>query len=159
MSSATDELSIAVFYWLSCFGWMRHCNIDLPPSTLSSHSYMFTHWLNSVWWFRCARQFGTTNKDHPYIKMIYDSGDWLAGGDLQVLERIKWGDGLDEYRLTPNELRLKFRELNVCHTFGFRTFSCASFGIKFQLLKCCLKFLMFCFGIHSGRRSICIPAT
>ena len=63
---------------------------------------------------RCARQFGTSNKDHPYIKMIYDGGDWLAGGELEVLERIRWGDGLDQYRLTPNELRAKFQKLNVC---------------------------------------------
>ena len=45
--------------------------------------------------------------------MIYDSGDWLCGGDLEVLDRIRWGDGLDSYRLTPNELRAKFNELNV----------------------------------------------
>ena len=35
------------------------------------------------------------------------------GGDLQVLDRIRWNDGLDEYRLTPKELRAKFRELGV----------------------------------------------
>lgn len=29
---------------------------------------------------RAARQFGTTNKDHPYIKIIYESNDWLVGG-------------------------------------------------------------------------------
>ena len=46
--------------------------------------------------------------------MIYDGGDWLAGGELEVLERIRWGDGLDQYRLTPNELRAKFQKLNVC---------------------------------------------
>ena len=45
--------------------------------------------------------------------MIYDSGDWLCGGDLEVLERIRWNDGLDEYRLTPDELRQRFRQLNV----------------------------------------------
>ena len=45
--------------------------------------------------------------------MIYESGDWLVGGDLEVLERIRWNDGLDEYRLTPNELRAKFRQMNV----------------------------------------------
>lgn len=47
---------------------------------------------------RCGRQFGTTNQNHPYIKKIFKSGDWLAGGDIQVLERIKWQDGLDQYR-------------------------------------------------------------
>ena len=45
--------------------------------------------------------------------MIHDSGDWLCGGDLEVLERIKWNDGLDQYRLTPNELRAKFKEMGV----------------------------------------------
>ncbi len=46
-------------------------------------------------------------------QMIYESGDWLCGGDLEVLERICWNDGLDDYRLTPNELRARFRQLNV----------------------------------------------
>jgi hypothetical protein len=28
--------------------------------------------------------------------MINESGDWLVGGDLEVLERIYWNDGLDQ---------------------------------------------------------------
>ena len=40
----------------------------------------------------------TLTKGHPYIKMIYDSGDWLVGGDIEVVERITWNDGLDSYR-------------------------------------------------------------
>ncbi|XP_065203161.1 bifunctional 3'-phosphoadenosine 5'-phosphosulfate synthase 2-like isoform X2 [Planococcus citri] len=69
---------------------------------------------------RVARQFGTTHKDHPYIKMIYESGDWLVGGDLEVLERIRWNDGLDQYRLTPNELRTKFKEMRADAVFAFQ---------------------------------------
>lgn len=45
--------------------------------------------------------------------MIYESGDWLVGGNLEVLERIKQNDGLDEYRLTPNELRARFKQMGV----------------------------------------------
>ena len=45
--------------------------------------------------------------------MIMESGDWLVGGDLEVLERIVWNDGLDKYRLTPKQLRAKFKELEV----------------------------------------------
>lgn len=30
--------------------------------------------------------------------MINESGDWLVGGEIQVAERIKWNDGLDDYR-------------------------------------------------------------
>ena len=42
-----------------------------------------------------------------------ESGDWLIGGDLEVVERIRWNDGLDQFRLTPNELRQRFREMRV----------------------------------------------
>jgi hypothetical protein len=28
-----------------------------------------------------------------------ESGDWLVGGDVEVLGRITWDDGLDHYRL------------------------------------------------------------
>jgi len=45
--------------------------------------------------------------------MIFDGGDWLCGGDLEVLRRIYWNDGLDKYRLTPKELRVAFRQRNV----------------------------------------------
>ncbi|KAF5279491.1 hypothetical protein FQA39_LY05601 [Lamprigera yunnana] len=69
---------------------------------------------------RVARQFGTTSKDHPYIKMIYESGDWLAGGELEVLHPIRWNDGLDEYRLTPNELRAKFKQMDADAVFAFQ---------------------------------------
>ena len=39
--------------------------------------------------------------------MINDSGDWLVGGEGSVLGRVTWGDGLDQYRLTPSELRYR----------------------------------------------------
>lgn len=69
---------------------------------------------------RCSRQFGTSNPDHPYIKIIYESGDYLAGGELEVLERIKWNDGLDQYRLTPNEIRLKAKQMAADALFAFQ---------------------------------------
>ncbi|VDQ04636.1 unnamed protein product [Trichobilharzia regenti] len=51
---------------------------------------------------RCCHIFGTSHSNHPSIKIIQSSGDWLVGGDLKVFERIRWNDGLDRYRLTPN---------------------------------------------------------
>merc|ERR1712142_409051 len=62
---------------------------------------------------RCARQFGMYNDGHPYIKMINESGDWLVGGDIEVLGKITWNDGLDHYRLTPKQLKEKFREMKA----------------------------------------------
>lgn len=52
--------------------------------------------------------------------MILESGDWLVGGELEVLQRVKWHDGLDHYRLTPNELRMKFKEMNADAVFAFQ---------------------------------------
>jgi 3'-phosphoadenosine 5'-phosphosulfate synthase len=52
--------------------------------------------------------------------MIYDSGDWLVGGELEVLERIWWKDGLDEYRLTPNEIRKRCKEMGADAVFAFQ---------------------------------------
>ncbi|KAI0210749.1 Bifunctional 3'-phosphoadenosine 5'-phosphosulfate synthase [Lamellibrachia satsuma] len=69
---------------------------------------------------RCCRQFGTCDQRHPYIKMIFESGDWLCGGDLEVMERILWNDGLDQYRMTPNELRAKFSQINADAVFAFQ---------------------------------------
>uniref|UniRef100_W5MGK4 3'-phosphoadenosine 5'-phosphosulfate synthase 2b n=1 Tax=Lepisosteus oculatus TaxID=7918 RepID=W5MGK4_LEPOC len=69
---------------------------------------------------RCARQWGTTCTQHPYIKMVMESGDWLVGGDLEVLERIKWNDGLDQFRLTPRELKHKFKEMKADAIFAFQ---------------------------------------
>lgn len=69
---------------------------------------------------RCSRQFGTNNPEHPYIRLILDSGDFLVGGDLEVLERVQWNDGLDQYRLTPNEIRQKINEMEADAVFAFQ---------------------------------------
>ena len=54
------------------------------------------------------------------LQMIYESGDWLVGGDVEVLERIRWNDGLDHYRLTPSELRKKFKDMEADAVFAFQ---------------------------------------
>ncbi|XP_073404299.1 bifunctional 3'-phosphoadenosine 5'-phosphosulfate synthase 2 isoform X2 [Dendrobates tinctorius] len=69
---------------------------------------------------RCARVWGTTCAQHPHVKMVLESGDWLVGGDLEVLERIRWADGLDQYRLTPLELKQKAKEMNADAVFAFQ---------------------------------------
>ncbi|XP_030058940.1 bifunctional 3'-phosphoadenosine 5'-phosphosulfate synthase 2 isoform X2 [Microcaecilia unicolor] len=69
---------------------------------------------------RCGRVWGTTCTKHPHVKIVMESGEWLVGGDLEVLERITWNDGLDQYRLTPQELKEKFKELNADAVFAFQ---------------------------------------
>ena len=53
-------------------------------------------------------------------QMVYESGDWLVGGDLEVFDRVKWHDGLDEYRKTPTELQRIFKEMNADAVFAFQ---------------------------------------
>lgn len=72
---------------------------------------------------RAASVFKTTNNGHPSIRMIMDSGDWLIGGQLKVFDRILWNDGLDQYRLTPKEIRAKLKEMNVCAQTNYDKFS------------------------------------
>jgi len=52
--------------------------------------------------------------------LIMESGDWLVGGEIEVLERIKYNDGLDHYRLTPVELRQKFADIGADAIYAFQ---------------------------------------
>lgn len=63
---------------------------------------------------RIARTWGTTAPGLPYVdEAIANAGNWLIGGDLEVLKRIKYNDGLDHYRLSPAELRAEFETREV----------------------------------------------
>ena len=63
---------------------------------------------------RIARTWGTVAPGLPYVEeTIANAGNWLIGGDLEVLERIQYNDGLDHYRLSPAELRAEFERREV----------------------------------------------
>lgn len=47
------------------------------------------------------------------MKQIYAGGDFLLGGDLEVLDKIVWNDGLDEWRKTPTELRQQWKDMGA----------------------------------------------
>ncbi|XP_020083766.1 ATP sulfurylase 2-like isoform X2 [Ananas comosus] len=70
---------------------------------------------------RIARTWGTTAPGLPYVEeFIIPAGDWLIGGDLEVLEPIKYNDGLDHYRLSPKELRTEFDRRKADAVFAFQ---------------------------------------
>lgn len=70
---------------------------------------------------RIARTWGTTAPGLPYVEeAIASAGNWLIGGDLEVLEPIKYNDGLDHYRLSPKELRKEFEKRNADAVFAFQ---------------------------------------
>ncbi|KAF8406547.1 hypothetical protein HHK36_008635 [Tetracentron sinense] len=70
---------------------------------------------------RIARTWGTTAPRLPYVEeVISPAGNWLIGGDLEVLEPIKYNDGLDHYRLSPCELRKEFDRRQADAVFAFQ---------------------------------------
>ncbi|AQK63042.1 ATP-sulfurylase 3, chloroplastic [Zea mays] len=70
---------------------------------------------------RVARTWGTTAPGLPYVEeAITNAGDWLVGGDLEVIEPIKYNDGLDQYRLSPAQLREEFARRNADAVFAFQ---------------------------------------
>uniref|UniRef100_A0A0C9QNZ2 sulfate adenylyltransferase n=1 Tax=Wollemia nobilis TaxID=56998 RepID=A0A0C9QNZ2_9CONI len=70
---------------------------------------------------RIARTWGTTAPGLPYVEeAIASAGNWLIGGDLEVLEPIKYNDGLDHYRLSPKQLREEFERRNADAVFAFQ---------------------------------------
>ncbi|KAL8162743.1 hypothetical protein V2J09_014232 [Rumex salicifolius] len=70
---------------------------------------------------RIGRTWGTTASGLPYAdEAITNSGDWLIGGDVEVLEPIKYNDGLDHFRLSPAQLRNEFAKRNADAVFAFQ---------------------------------------
>ena len=68
-----------------------------------------------------TRMFGVYDPGHPYIKHIYSGGDYLIGGEVELLERIKYNDGLDQWRLTATELLAEFKRKGADTVYAFQT--------------------------------------
>ncbi|KAL7571258.1 hypothetical protein ACA910_008913 [Epithemia clementina (nom. ined.)] len=68
-----------------------------------------------------TRMFGVIDFDHPYIKHIYAGGDYLIGGEIELLERIRYNDGLDKWRKTAQELMQEFQDKGADTVYAFQT--------------------------------------
>ncbi len=68
-----------------------------------------------------TRMFGAIDMDHPYISHIYSGGDYLLGGELELLDRVRYNDGLDKWRKTANELMAEFQEKGADTVYAFQT--------------------------------------
>jgi len=69
---------------------------------------------------RVSRTFGLSQAGHPYVDKIMAAGDFLVGGDIEVLNKITWGDGLDKFRKTPLELQAEFKRRGCDAVFAFQ---------------------------------------
>jgi 3'-phosphoadenosine 5'-phosphosulfate synthase len=68
-----------------------------------------------------TRMFGVIDFDHPYIKNIYSGGDYLIGGEVELLDRITYNDGLDQWRKTAKELTAEFEQKGADTVYAFQT--------------------------------------
>lgn len=70
---------------------------------------------------RITTTFGAMDKGHPYIAEILKSGEFLLGGEVELLKRVQYRDDLDKYRVTPSELRKRFEEMGADVVLAFQT--------------------------------------
>jgi ATP sulfurylase len=68
-----------------------------------------------------SRMFGVIDMEHPYIKHIYAGGDYLLGGEIELLDRIRYNDGLDQWRKTTTELIQEFQDKGADTVYAFQT--------------------------------------
>lgn len=68
-----------------------------------------------------SRVWGGYDPDHPYQKHLMAAGPFLLGGEVELLRRIRYHDGLDKYRLTPAELRQRFIDSGADAVYAFQT--------------------------------------
>eukprot|EP00542_Grammatophora_oceanica_P020344 CAMPEP_0194037038 /NCGR_PEP_ID=MMETSP0009_2-20130614/9392_1 /TAXON_ID=210454 /ORGANISM="Grammatophora oceanica, Strain CCMP 410" /LENGTH=1164 /DNA_ID=CAMNT_0038679029 /DNA_START=54 /DNA_END=3548 /DNA_ORIENTATION=+ len=68
-----------------------------------------------------TRMYGVIDMGHPYIEHIYKGGDYLIGGEVELLDRIKYNDGLDQWRLTATELLAEFQAKGADTVYAFQT--------------------------------------
>lgn len=68
-----------------------------------------------------SRIFGVIDNGHPYIKYLYGSGDWNIGGEIELLDKIRYNDGLDRWRLTAPEVMRQFEAKGADAVFAFQT--------------------------------------
>jgi len=78
-------------------------------------------WANQV--------FGTDDMNHPGVKKVFESGNWLIGGKIKLLNRIK--HKFEKYYLTPIETRILFKEKGWKTIVGFQTRNAPHIGHEY----------------------------
>jgi len=68
------------------------------------------------------RTWGAADDEHPYIKLMLAPGKThCLGGEVELLGRMKYNDGLDKYRLTVDELKSAFAKKGADVIYAFQT--------------------------------------
>ncbi|MFQ5456277.1 MAG: sulfate adenylyltransferase [Nitrospirota bacterium] len=64
--------------------------------------------------------FGTTSMEHPGVAALYEKGDMILGGRIDLIHRPNHDD-FTQYRLDPEETRRQFKEKKWKRIVGFQT--------------------------------------
>jgi 3'-phosphoadenosine 5'-phosphosulfate synthase len=68
-----------------------------------------------------TKTFGTRSTLHPKIARIEEQGDWLVSGEsMRFTQRVKYNDGLDHYRMTPEEISKIAEERGADAVYAFQ---------------------------------------
>lgn len=68
-----------------------------------------------------TRYFGTMSPKHPKVETIMEQGPFLISAEeTHFFRRIKYNDGLDDYRLTPREIHEEMEKRNADAVYGFQ---------------------------------------
>ena len=68
-----------------------------------------------------TKTFGTWSKNHQKVAKMQAEGDWLISGEkMHFTQRIKFNDGLDKYRLFPNEIQAIAKERGADAVYAFQ---------------------------------------
>ena len=68
-----------------------------------------------------ARVFGTLSTKHPKVERILAQGEFLVSGSrMRYVRDIEFGDGLDQYRLTPRQIHDQIVARNADAVYAFQ---------------------------------------
>ena len=67
----------------------------------------------------CKKLYGTITEEHPGVKNIFSGGDYVIGGDIQLIKRLPRKH--KQYELTPLQARQIFEKRGWSTVIGFHT--------------------------------------
>lgn len=68
-----------------------------------------------------TRVFGTFGKTHPKVERILAQGDFLISGkSMHFLRNVEFNDGLDHYRMTPEQVNKAIQDRNADAIYAFQ---------------------------------------
>lgn len=70
----------------------------------------------------CQKVYGTTDKNHPYVRIVQDYGQnvWYVGGRVEKINGVSHFDFVED-RLTPDDTKIFFRQNKWKTVVGFQT--------------------------------------